>query len=166
VIAGSLTTGLVQFWIDSRQRRIDSRAAARVVWGSLSGVKSFLDQSQSKGYWTVGAPQSLGPAADIWEAHQITLGRVVNSHGYRFIDVAFEVIHDIRAEISSADDLEKAYDETFGNEYHDWRMLALGEGCEVARKAGQSLWDRYREPREMKARQQRVEELGYQRWPA
>jgi hypothetical protein len=158
VVAGSLTTGGVQAWIARRQRLVDARAAARVVWGALSDAVNILNQSQSEKYWTTGIDR-LDDMIAVWSEQRITLGRVVDSYGYRVVDTAFSVLRDIEATTTQAQDPVEGYNDVFEYKHHNWRMLALDEGCQVALRAGQTRWDRLRDPREVRRRKARVSGL-------
>lgn len=169
VAAGSLTTGGVQAWLARRQRLIDARAAARVVWGGLSDGVAMLEGSEKEGSWTIEIYQ-LDEMIAVWGEQKIVLGRVVDSWGYRRIDTAFGVLRGIKAQvvqgIEDADTHDEGYADVFEFEGHSARMRDLNEASAIAVRAGQGPWDRVRDPRRTKRMKAELAALGADPDPA
>lgn len=152
VVAGALTTGTVQLWLASKQRRIDARASARVVWGALADVIEVIEASKARGRWTTGHGE-LDNRLGLWAEHRLALARVVDSYGYRRIDTAFGVVRHMKSKIDiSAQEhpQDLGFKAILEDRHHEGRMLLLQEGATVAFCGGQSRWDRIREPRQDK----------------
>jgi hypothetical protein len=147
VIAGALTTGGVQTWITSRQRRNDSLAAARLVYGSLGGAEKEIGLAEEFGQWGSAATRERLFAAHqtVWTEQRERLARVVDPGNFIIIDAAFDALRAIEETVAKARK-EGASDEGISwmtdDPGHDRRVWLINEAIRVTEKAGRRMRDR------------------------
>ena len=153
VIAGAITTGGIQLWLASNQRRNDALAAARIAWAALSEVTHELRASEKIGAWRSGRDgfqAKLARGLDVWDEQRVVVARAVNSYDFRRIEIAFSSLRTIQTELAhglppQVDD--GGFGRIIGDHDHQGTMHAFLEALEITQRAGRSGLDRLTEPR-------------------
>lgn len=153
VVAGAITTGGIQIWLASRQRRNDALASARLAWAALSEVVHELRASEVDGTWRTGLAGLEGTferGLAVWDEQRRALARAVNSYNFRRIEIAFSNVRTIQAELQHglSEQLDDAgFGKVMDDPDHDATMYAFLEALEITQRAGRSGLDRFTEPR-------------------
>jgi hypothetical protein len=147
VAAGALTTGVVQTWIGSRQRRNDSLAAARLVYGSLALADTTITTAETHGQWGSAATRGRLFARQqlVWEEQRERLARVVDPTSFHIINAAFEGLRDIEETVADArekGESDQGVPRVIHDQNHGQRVAHIKQAMYITAKAGRRLWDR------------------------
>lgn len=158
VIAGALATTGTELLVTSRQRRNDALAASRLVWGGLEDATGVVDSVFQSETWGV-SPRGMERAIAVWEENRLVVARSVDNYGYRMLEFAFRIL---RETVEQAGSYDQAGFEAVRNderlpEYRDW----LRKAQIVARRAGQTTWERVLDSRRKRKREaEEISELA------
>ena len=92
VIAGALTTGVVQIGVESRRRRSEALSAARLVLVHLVSSHQVLETRRVKGFWIRGVGQGqrrFDADLQVWAEQRERVATVVGTAAYTTLDSAF-----------------------------------------------------------------------------
>lgn len=139
VIAGAVATTGTELLVNSRKRRNDSLAAARLVWGALEQAMNVVSRVPASDNWGVG-PRGMERAIDVWDENREILARSVDNFGYRILEYASVVL---RETVEQAGDYDQAgFDRVKSDERLPEDFEWLEKAAVVAEKAGITWWER------------------------
>jgi hypothetical protein len=139
VIAGAVATTGTELLVNSRKRRNDSLAAARLVWGALEQATNVVSGVLESGNWGVG-PRGMERAINVWDENREVLARSVDNFGYRILEYASVVL---RETVEQAGDYDQAgFDRVKADKRLPQDLEWLEKAAVVAQKAGITRWER------------------------
>jgi hypothetical protein len=150
VIAGSLTTGGLQYAADWRTRRSDSLVAARLVYGALIEVEKTITTGVEHGRFLPNT--RFTHQIELWEAQRVALARRLNATEFYIVQTAF-------TNIRNYDDLlqreqERASDYGLatlrGEPHYQHRLNTISRAQDIAIDAGSTRWDLRRRGEDIK----------------
>jgi hypothetical protein len=86
-VVGAAATGVAQIYLGRRDRAVESRAAARVLWASGFEARVLLEKLLEEGTW--GGYEGFDRYIDTWRSQRKSLARHVDDLNYHKVSVAF-----------------------------------------------------------------------------
>jgi hypothetical protein len=86
IVIGAILSGTIQLFIDWRNRRTMSRAAARVVFADLyAAMESYAEAARKKRWWTRG-----DLPLEAWHQYRDALAAVMDGDAFNIVNAAFQ----------------------------------------------------------------------------
>jgi hypothetical protein len=150
VVAGVLTTGGVQSFIQWRGRSNDSLAAARLVYGSLVEAQNMLVAYENVGRFP--PHDSFERQLAVWEEQKERLARVLDVLDFQRIQAAFSnlrYMEDIVRNAKRENRPDGGMGAILADPSYHVRIKSLSDADLIALDAGRGFRDRRKEPKHL-----------------